>query len=97
MQLQLTGHNVEITDAMRNATQEKIKKHLTAFENLITRMHVTYTVDKSVHKIEGTAHVPHQTFHAAAEASEMYTALDELVDKMVRQLKKYKEKMKEHR
>lgn len=92
----MTGHNIEITDAMRARTEEKINKRLSAFSESITSIHIIFDVDKTNHMVEGIIHVPHNSIHAKAEGTEMYTALDDLIDKIVRQLRKHKEKIKNH-
>jgi putative sigma-54 modulation protein len=92
----MTGHNIEITDAMRARTEEKLNKRLAPFSDSITSIHIIFDVDKSNHMVEGIIHIPNNSIHAKAEGTEMYTALDDLIDKIVKQLRKHKEKMKDH-
>jgi putative sigma-54 modulation protein len=96
MQIHFTGHQVEVTDALKAFTEEKLGKLSRHFDRIIT-MHVTFTVEKLSQIVEATILIPKHEVHASAESENMYTAVDELVDKLDRQLIKYKEKMDDHR
>lgn len=96
MNTQFTGHNLEVTQALREFTEKKLKK-LTAKREFITHIHVTFNVDKLVQIAEASVSVPGHIIHAKAEANEMYQAIDNLVDKLIRQINKYREKQTEHR
>jgi putative sigma-54 modulation protein len=54
------------------------------------------TVEKLEHKAEATVNVSGNTLHADAIESDMYAAIDSLVDKLSRQVIKYKEKLTDH-
>lgn len=96
MQIHLTGHQVEITDALKSFTEEKLGKLSRHFDR-ITSIHVTFNVEKLNHIVDASVLVPKGDICASAIAENMYTAVDELVDKLDRQLIKYKEKMDSHR
>jgi putative sigma-54 modulation protein len=92
MQITFTGHHLDVTDALRDFTQEKIERVQRHFDR-ITSINVTFTVEKLRHIAEATLHVPGTTLHASSESTEdMYAAIDSLVDKLDRQVKKHKEK-----
>lgn len=95
MQTQLTGHHVEVTDALREFTEKKLDR-LKRHADTITNIHVTFNVDKLSQIAEAQVSVPGNTIHAKAESENMYNAVDSLVDKLVRQLDKYREKQTEH-
>jgi putative sigma-54 modulation protein len=95
MQLNLTGHHIDITDALRNRVAEKVAKVERHFDQL-TNVHVILTVEKQRHKAEATVNVPGETLFAESVEDDMYVAIDTLVDKLDRQVKKFKEKLTNH-
>ena len=96
MQINLSGHHVDITDSMRAYVNEKIERLERHFVKAID-IHIVLTVEKLRHKAEATLHVSGSNLHADDVQEDMYAAIDGLVDKLDRQGKKYKEKMKDHR
>jgi putative sigma-54 modulation protein len=96
MQISLSGHHVEITESMRNYVNEKIDKLDRHFDQALD-IHVILTVEKLRHKAEATLHVSGTSLHADSVQEDMYAAIDGLVDKLDRQGKKHKEKLKNHR
>ena len=91
MQLDITGHQIDLTSALQHHVREKMRK-LERHSDDITHMHVVLNIEKHSHQAEATAHVPGAELFANAEADDMYAAIDMLSDKMDRQLLKYKEK-----
>ncbi|MDF1645511.1 MAG: ribosome-associated translation inhibitor RaiA [Legionellaceae bacterium] len=96
MEINFTGHQVEITDALKAFTEEKFGKLSRHFDR-ITAINVTFNVEKLRQIVDATILIPKSELHASAEAENMYTAIDELVGKLDRQLIKHKEKMDSHR
>ena len=96
MQVSLSGHHVDITDSLRNYVNEKIERLDRHFDQALD-IHVVLTVEKMRHKAEATMHVSGGNMHADDEQEDMYAAIDGMVDKLDRQGKKHKEKMKSHR
>ncbi len=96
MQISVTGHHVDITDALRNHVEEKISKLKRHFDNVVD-IHVILTVEKHEQKAEATVHVSGATLFAEDTQDDMYTAIDNMVDKLDRQIIKHKEKLKNHR
>ena len=94
MQFNISGHHIEITPALREHAETKIKRLAHHFEQ-ITRSDITLTVEKSRHKAECNIHVSGSDLHASAENENenMYAAIDTLADKLDRQLLKHKEKL----
>jgi putative sigma-54 modulation protein len=95
MQLSVTGHHIEITEALRNYVGAKLAKLERHFDHL-TDIHCVLTVEKLQHKAEATVHVGGGTLHAEQVELNMYAAIDILVDKLDRQVKKHKEKLTDH-
>lgn len=96
MQISLSGHHVEITDSLRNYVNEKVERLDRHFDQALD-IHVILTVEKLRHKAEATMHVSGGNLYADDIQEDMYAAIDGLVDKLDRQGKKHKEKMKNHR
>ncbi len=91
MNLNLTGRHLEITPAIREhviAKLDKVKRH---FDNVID-INVILSVDKLVQKAEATVHVSGKNIHAETQDSNLYVAIDALVDALDRQVLKHKEK-----
>ncbi len=96
MQVSLSGHHVEITESMRNYVHEKVEKLERHFDTALD-IHIVLTVEKLRHKAEATLHVSGSNLHADDVQEDMYAAIDGLIDKLDRQGKKHKEKLKNHR
>jgi putative sigma-54 modulation protein len=96
MQMNITGHHVEITPPLREYVTSKLDKLTRHFDN-ITNTHVTLSVDKRQQKAEANVHVSGATLFANSIDEDMYTAIDLLSDKLDRQLLKHKEKLRSHR
>ena len=92
MQVNLSGHHVEITDSLRNYVNEKIQRLDRHFDQALD-IHVVLTVEKLRHKAEATIHVVGNDIYADAIEEDMYASIDALVDKIDRQIKKHKEKL----
>ena len=95
MQINLSGHHVEITPSLRDYIEEKLIRIERHFENA-TDINCILTVEKLEHKAEATINVSGNALHAHSVAEDMYAAIDALVDKLDRQVKKHKEKLKDH-
>ena len=95
MQINLTGHNMDITPSLRNYVVSKFERLERHFENM-TNSHVILTVEKDRQKAEATINVNRGRLFAEAEHEDMYAAIDSLTDKLDRQVKKHKEKLTDH-
>ena len=95
MQITVTGHHIDITPALRNAVEEKFDRLVRHFD-FITDSHVILTVEKLRHKAEAKVQYRGGTVFADAVEQDMYAAIDSLVDKLDRRVKKSKEKMTDH-
>jgi len=95
MQVTLTGHHVEVTDALRDYVDSKLGRIERHFDH-VTGVHCILTVEKLRHRAEATIHVSGGTIFADAIEQDMYAAIDGLVDKLDRQVKKHKEKLTDH-
>ncbi len=91
MQLNVSGHHVEVTNPLRDYVESKFER-LHRHSDQITNTEVTLIVEKMVQKAEATLHISGADIFAAAESEDMYAAIDALADKLDRQLIKHKEK-----
>lgn len=96
MQIDLSGHHIDVTDSMRAYVNEKIGRLEKHFDR-VTDVHVVLSVEKQVQKAEATIHVKGNKIFAHAENSDMYAAIDSLEEKLDRQIIKHKEKIQKHR
>jgi len=96
MNLQLTGHHVDITPSIRDYVLAKLERINRHFEQVID-VNVTLTVQKLDQKIEATVHLSGKDIHVACHDADMYAAIDGLADKLDRQIIKHKEKFQEGR
>lgn len=96
MQINISGHHLEVTEALRDYVTSKIER-LSHHHDRITNTHVILTLDKLVQKAEATMHVSGKDLFAESSSDDMYAAIDDLADKLDRQLIKHKEKMRSHR
>ncbi len=95
MQLSISGHHVEISDSLKdyiNTKMERVKRH---FDHVIDA-HVVLDVEKQRHRAETTLHITGSKIHAMSEHDDMYAAIDDMIDKLDRQVRKHKEKLTDH-
>lgn len=95
MQMNVTGHHVDITPPLRNYVTEKFERLKRHFDH-VTNAHVILSIEKLRQKAEATLHVSGSDMFADAESDDMYAAIDALIDKLDRQIKKHKEKLTDH-
>lgn len=95
MQINISGHHVEITQALREFVLNKFEKLERHFEH-INNVQVILTVEKLRQIAEATLHLNGGEVFATAESEDMYAAIDELLDKLDRQVIKHKEKLIRH-
>ena len=95
MQINFTGHRMEVTPALKTFTQEKFDKLNRHFDK-ITAINVIFDVEKLRQIVEATILITKGEIHASSESEDMYAAIDTLVDKLDRQLIKHKEKIRGH-
>ncbi len=98
MQLEVTGQNIEVTQALRAYLQEKTERLVRHYDNLISG-HFVLRLEKLEHTAEGTVHVAGKTnaLHADEKSDDMYAAIDGLIDKLDRQVRRYKSRVTDHR
>lgn len=95
MQINIAGHHLEITKALREYVNSKLERLERHFDQ-VTAIDVILSVEKLVQKAEATVPVNGNNLFAFAEDQDMYAAIDALVDKLDRQIIKRKEKLTDH-
>ena len=95
MNLNISGHHLELTEPLRNYVVSKLARVERHFDHLIDAS-VILTVEKLRHKAECTLHTRGANLFAEAVEEDMYAAIDTLIDKLDRQTKKFKEKYRDH-
>jgi len=96
MNILVNGRHLEITPALKNYAEEKIKK-FERYASDITEATVTLSVEKYRHKAEVQLKTGGMLIQAESVTGEIYSAIDEVSEKLDRQVKKYKEKLVSHR
>ena len=95
MQINLSGHHVEITTSLREYVDTKFSKLARHFDH-INNVHVVLTVEKQHQKAEANVHLDGSEVFASAVNSDMYASIDTLVEKLDKQILKYKGKISQH-
>ncbi len=96
MQVSVTGRHVEVTESMKQHVEDKISKIKRHFDH-VTDIHVILTVEKLEQKAEATVQISGAKLFADDVQEDMYAAIDNMVDKLDRQIIKHKEKTQSHR
>lgn len=96
MQLSVSGHHVDVTEPLRNYVDSKFQRIERHFDQ-VTDVHVILSVEKINQKAEATIHCNGAKLYADDTQEDMYAAIDGLIDKIDRQVKKQKEKLTAHR
>ncbi|TDR81602.1 ribosome hibernation-promoting factor, HPF/YfiA family [Paludibacterium purpuratum] len=96
MNIKVTGLHLEITPSLRDYIESKLERISRHVDDLID-VSVTLSVDKLIQKAEVNVHLSGKDIHVEATESDMYAAIDLLMDKLDRQVLKFKEKQSEHR
>ena len=96
MQLNPSGHHLDITSSIRQHTSDKLTKIKHHFGNIMN-VNMTLEVQKDLQKAEATIHVSGADLFAKAESNDMYASIDQLINKLDSQIIKHKEKLHNHR
>ena len=92
MNLVISGKNLDITEGLRSAVEEKIGK-LERYFTDSTEVHVTLSTEKNRQKIEITIPMKGSIIRAEEVSSDMYVSIDLVEEVIERQLRKYKNKL----
>lgn len=92
MRITISGRNIELTDGLKAAVEEKISK-LEKYFTPETEVYVTLSVEKERQKIEVTIPVKGNIIRSEQVSNDMYVSIDLVEEIIERQLKKYKNKI----
>lgn len=96
MQVNVSGHHVEVTNALKSYVETKLDRLERHFDQ-ITNINVILSVEKLRQKAESTIRVSGGEIYADAEEDDLYAAIDSMTDKLDRQLIKKKEKISDRK
>lgn len=95
MQVHITGRHVDITDGIREHIYDKVERTLTDFPR-VEDVRIVLEVQKHEHLSEVLVQGKSIHIEGKATAENMYTSIDEALDKAERQLRKLREKVQDH-
>lgn len=96
MNITYTWRNADKTDAIEELATKKLEKVSRHFDK-INQIHVTFdSVKKQIHIAKATLHVPGHEINAHAENADLYIALDDLIQKLIKQVDNYKKQLTDH-
>ena len=95
MNLQIAGHHIEVTPALRVYVENKLDPVVRHFDK-VTGVSVVLSVEKLKLKAEVMLHVPGKDIHVEESGDDLYAAIDALFDKLDRQVQMYKQKVQDH-
>jgi len=96
MNLTVSGHHVAVTAAIRSYVENKLSRITRHFDHVIDVNVILSVEDKLRQKAEVSCHVRGKEIHVESEDADLYAAIDLLVDKLDRQIIKYKDKVRAH-
>lgn len=92
MEITVTGRKIEMTDALRNRVEEKIKG-IQKFLDGVKEVHIVLSVEKYRHFAEVILNANGYVIHCKEETEDMYSSIDRVIEKLLKQLKKHKDKI----
>jgi putative sigma-54 modulation protein len=96
MEVTVTFRHMEATDALRNYAIEKLTK-LTRYIDKLMEANIVLSLEKHRHIAEVTINANRITINGREETNDMHSAIDLVMDKIERQVKKYKDKIRNHK
>jgi putative sigma-54 modulation protein len=96
MQITTTFRHMDASEALKSYAEEKLSRVQKYIDEPVT-VQVFLTVEKIRHIAEITITAKGITIKASEETNDMYAAVDAVLDKIERQLRRYKEKIKAHK
>ena len=85
MQLNISGHHLDITDAIKQHSKEKLAKIKHHFDHVIN-INMILGVEKDIQKAEATLHISGADIFAKAESDNLYISIDQMVNKLDAQI-----------
>jgi len=95
MNLNIHGHHLEVTPALHSYVVDKLARIRRHFDHVID-VDVVLSVDKLCQKAEITLRVRGSALHAASVEPDLYASIDVMMDRLDRQILRYKDRVKNH-
>ena len=95
MNLQISGHHIEVTPALHEYATGKLERVTRHFDHVID-VNVILSVEKLKQKAEVTVHLSGKDIYVESIDEDLYAAIDTLADKLDRQVQKHKQKLQDH-
>ena len=92
MRIIITGRNIDLTDGLKNAVEDKLSK-LEKYFTPDTDVYVTLSVEKERQKVEVTIPAKGNIIRSEQVSNDMYVSIDLVEEVIERQLKKYRTKL----
>ncbi len=93
----ITFRNLDASEALKNYVNNKIEHVVSKYLDKVTEARTTLSLERYLHHADITIHSGHFYIRGRERSEDMYASIDLAVDKIERQLKKYKEKLKSHK
>ncbi|MEJ2720812.1 MAG: ribosome-associated translation inhibitor RaiA [bacterium] len=91
MNIKTTARHYQLTPALKDYAESKVEQLTKYFDN-IDNAHIIFALEKYRHSVEVSLHVNGKDFNSKEESEDMYVSVDRVVEKLERQIQKYKGK-----
>jgi putative sigma-54 modulation protein len=91
MNLQITGHHVTVTPAIKEYVESKMQRITRHFDHVIDSQ-VVLSIEPLKHRAEVTLHIPGKDIHCESTQENLYAAIDMLLDKVDRKVIQHKDR-----
>src|SRR6476659_4476176 len=96
MWMKITGRHMDVTSALKRYIRARFER-LERYDVSLDRLEVVLSVTKLQHTAEVVCSIKGKRFQAKTSTREMYATVDQLVDRLDGQIRKYKERRAEHK
>jgi putative sigma-54 modulation protein len=97
MQVAVTFRHMDATEALRQYAEDKIDKALRKYLRSTFDAHVVLSTERHQHNCDVTVSVSGHTIKGTERTTDMYSAIDRVGDKIERQVRRYKDKLRNHK
>ena len=91
MNITTTARHYQLTPALKDYAESKVEQLKKYFDNIVNA-HITFELEKYRHAVEVSIHVNGKDFNGREVSEDMYASVDRVVEKLERQIRKYKGK-----
>jgi len=95
MQINITGHHIEVTPALRAYVTEKLQRIDRHFDNVMS-IDVILKVENHHKHVEAKVNTAGKALFAQEAGTDMYAAIDGLIDKLDKQVRRHKDRLRGH-